>query len=156
MDANLKKLEYDKILENLSKYCITYMGKEYVKELTPSNSISKVQNMLNETFEAVNLSYRNSMPAFYEIANIDLEIKRLESASSLSCKSLINLKNILKLAGELKLYFSKDFLDEEEYKTLSTLFHNLYSNKELIDIIEKSIVDEDEGIDSDSKAIQNL
>ena len=153
MDANLKKLEYDKILENLSKYCITYMGKEYVKELTPSNSISKVQNMLNETFEAVNLSYRNSMPAFYEIANIDLEIKRLESASSLSCKSLINLKNILKLAGELKLYFSKDFLDEEEYKTLSTLFHNLYSNKELIDIIEKSIVDEDK---IDDKASSNL
>ena len=29
MNNNLKKLEFDKILENVSKYCKTYIGKTY-------------------------------------------------------------------------------------------------------------------------------
>lgn len=153
MDTNLKKLEYDKMLEILSKYCVTYMGKELAKALIPSNSKEKVQELLNETFEAVNLSYRNSMPGFYEIDRIDIELKNLESSNTLSCKSLINLKNIFKLSNELKEYFSKDFLDIEEYKTLSKLFERLYTNKEIVDTITKSIIDENT---LDDKASSNL
>ena len=153
MDINLKKLEYDKILVILSKYCVTYFGKKLAKGLMPSNSVNKVQEMLNETFEAVNLSYRNSMPTFYEIDSIDIEIKNLESNNTLSCKSLINLKNIFKLSNELKEYFSKDFLDIEEYKTLAKLFERLYTNKEIVDTITKSILDENT---IDDKASSNL
>lgn len=153
MDINLKKLEYDKILEMLSKYCATYMGKEIARNLRPSNSKEEVQEMLDETFEAVNLSYRNSMPGFYEIDNIDIEIKNLESNNTLSCKSLINLKNIFKLAKELKEYFSKDFLDIHEYQKLGKSFEALYTNKEIVDIISTSIIDENT---IDDKASSNL
>ena len=153
MDINFKKLEYDKILEILSKYCVTYMGKELARNLRPSNTPKKVQEMLDETFEAVNLSYRNSMPGFYEIDSIDIEIKNLESNNTLSCKSLINLKNIFKLAKELKEYFSKDFLDINEYQRLCTLFEALYTNKEIVDTISLSIIDENT---IDDKASSNL
>lgn len=156
MDTNLKKLEYDKILENLGKYCVTKMGKKLSKELRPSNSIDEVQEMLDETFEAVNLSYRNSMPVFYEIDSIDIEIKNLESNNTLSCKSLINLKNIFKLSKELKEYFSKDFLDMEEYKTLSKLFEKLYTNKEIVETITKSILDENTIDDNASSNLNSI
>ena len=153
MDINLKKLEYDKVLEILSKYCVTYMGKKLARTLRPSNSSKEVQEMLDETFEAVNLSYRNSMPGFYEIDNIDIEIKNLESNNTLSCNSLINLKNIFKLAKELKEYFSKDFLDIQEYQKLSKLFEALYTNKEIVDTITTSIIDENT---IDDRASSNL
>ena len=153
MNVNLKKLEYDKILEILGKYCVTYMGKELARNLRPSNTSKEVQEMLDETFEAVNLSYRNSMPGFYEIDNIDIEIKNLESNNTLSCKSLINLKNIFKLAKELKEYFSKDFLDIQEYQKLGKLFEALYTNKEIVDTISTSIIDENT---IDDKASSNL
>ena len=156
MDTNLKKLEYDKILDNLSKYCVTYMGKEIVKNLLPSNSILEVQNMLDETYEAVNLSYRNSMPGFYEIDSIDVEIKRLESNDTLSCRSLLNLKKILKLSKELKEYFTKDFLDETEYEILSKLFNSLYTNKELIEKVESSIIDENTIDDEASSTLNSI
>ena len=97
----------------------------------PNNNKSDVKNMLKETFDAVNLSYRNSMPGFYEISNVEIELKNLEVNNTLSCKSLINLKNIFKLSQELKEYFSKDFLDSSEYPSLSPLFHELYTNKTL-------------------------
>ena len=127
MNTNLKKLEFNKILDMLCTYCVTYMGKNLAMQLLPSNSIETVQSLLKETEEAVNLIYRNSTPTFYEIENIDVEIKHLESNTTLSCKSLLNLKNIFKLSQELKEYFSKDFLDVSEYPILSGIFNNLYS-----------------------------
>ncbi|MEI3395981.1 MAG: hypothetical protein V8R82_10000 [Clostridia bacterium] len=92
--------------------------------------------MLKETFDAVNLSYRNSMPGFYEISNVEIKLKNLEVNNTLSCKSLINLKNIFKLSQELKEYFSKDFLDSFEYPSLSPLFYELYLNKDIVTAID--------------------
>ena len=153
MNTNLKKLEFNKILDILSTYCITYMGKNLVMQLLPSNSIETVQSLLKETEEAVNLIYRNSTPAFYEIENIDVEIKHLESNNTLSCKSLLNFKNIFKLSQELKDYFSKDFLDISEYPILSGIFNILYSNKDIVNKITSCILDENT---IDDKASSNL
>ncbi len=153
MNTNLEKLEFNKILEMLSSYCVTYIGKTLANNLIPSNSVQVVQNLLTETFEAVNLVYRNSTPNFYEIENIDVELKHLESNITLSCKSLLNLKNIFQLADELKKYFSKDYLDISEYPILSSLFNTLYSNKDIVDKITASILDENT---IDDKASSNL
>ena len=142
MNTNLEKLEFNKILEILKKHCVTYVGKKLVDSLMPNNNKSDVENMLKETFDAVNLSYRNSMPGFYEISNVEIELKNLEVNNTLSCKSLINLKNIFKLSQELKEYFSKDFLDSSEYPSLSPLFYELYTNKDIVTAIETAIIDE--------------
>lgn len=156
MNTNLEKLEFNKILEILSNYCITYIGKNLAIQLLPSNSIQTVQTLLNETCEAVNLAYRNSMPSFYEIENIDVEIKHLESNLTLSCKSLLNLNKIFKLAFELKEYFSKDFLDISEYPILKELFSGLYSNKDIVDKITSCILDENTLDDKASTNLQSI
>ena len=64
MDINLKKLEFDKILEILFNFCVTTKGKEIAKHLLPNNNYNEVQKNLNETKEAVSLMYRNSLPIF--------------------------------------------------------------------------------------------
>ena len=156
MNTNLKKLEFNKILDILSTYCVTYMGKYLSTQLLPSNSIETVQALLKETEEAVNLTYRNSTPAFYEIENIDVELKHLESNNTLSCKSLLNLKNIFKLSQELKEYFSKDFLDISEYPILSGIFNSLYSNKDVVNKITSSILDENTIDDKASSNLQSI
>ena len=156
MNTNLEKLEFNKILEILSNYCITYIGKSLVTELQPSNSVQVVQNLLDETSEAVNLVYRNSTPTFYEIEDIAVELKHLESNITLSCKSLLNLKNIFKLANELKKYFAKDFLDISEYPILSSLFNMLYSNKDIVDKITTCILDENTIDDKASSNLQSI
>ena len=62
MDNNLLKLEFNKILEKLTNYCKTYIGKNYVSELRPSNDVNYVQEILNETSQGVILIQRNSTP----------------------------------------------------------------------------------------------
>ena len=106
--------------------------------------------------EAVNLIYRNSTPVFYEIADITIEIKKLESNNSLSTKSLLNLANILKQSQELKEYFNKDFIDISEYPILTNLFSELYSNKSIVDKIFSCIVDENTIDDKASKNLQSI
>ena len=43
MNNYLLKLEYDKILEQLSTYCKTYVGKEYVSKLLPLSKKGEVE-----------------------------------------------------------------------------------------------------------------
>ncbi len=156
MSTYLDKLEFNKILENLEKYCTTFQGKNLAFSLTPSNITSKVQSLLSETEEAVNLIYRNSTLSFYEISPIDVELKKLESGVSLSCKELLNLNKIFKTSFRLKDYFNKDFLDLSDYPILSSLFEKLYFNKSVMDRIEACILDEDVIDDKASSALQSI
>ena len=152
----LEKLEFDKILKILSDFCITNQGKELALNLSPSNQKVEVSHILQETNEAVNLCYRNGSPSFYEIANIDIEIKKIESNICLSIKSLLNLANIFKLSQDLRNYFNKDFLDLSQYPLLRNLFSSLYTNKNITDKIFNCIIDENTIDDKASKELSSI
>lgn len=156
MNTNLKKLEFNKILEILSGYCVTDMGKNLTLHLLPSHSMETVQTLLQETQEAVNLIYRNSTPSFSVIKPVTAELKGLESNMTLSCGALLNLNQIFKLSYELKDYFNKDFLDISEYPILSNLFHGLYANKNIVDKISSCILDDTTVDDKASSHLQSI
>ena len=157
MNTNhLEKLEYYKILENLNSFCTTEQGKNLVKELLPSNNKEKVSSLLQETFEAMNLSSRNSFPSFYNAQDITISLKQLKSEQSLNTKSLLNLANILKNAGELKDYFNKDFIDENSFPILYSLFNDLYSNNSISSRVFSCILEEDVIDDKASKELYSI
>lgn len=156
MDLYLKKLEFDKILNILIKYCITQKGKELAKNLIPSNNYDEVQKRLDETKEAVSLMYRNSYPNFYEFQDINLSIKNLESGISLSSTAILNLNKIFKVAYELKNYINKDFLEQSDYPILFGLFEMLYTNKGIIDEINLCLSDDGIIQDNASSDLKNI
>lgn len=45
----LEKLEFYKIIEMVSNFCITYKGKELASCLMPNNQVNKVEKLLQET-----------------------------------------------------------------------------------------------------------
>lgn len=153
----LEKLEFSKILEMLSHFCLTAQGKELSIHLLPNHQKETVTKLLAQTAEAVNLSYRNGFPPFFKIADsFAIELKKLESNHSLSAKSLLNLAHIFKLSQDLKDYFNKDFIDISEYPILSSLFSQLYSNTNIIEKIFRCIIDENTLDDRASKTLQSL
>lgn len=156
MDNNLKKLEFNKILEILKSYCITDIGKTLALTLLPSNNVQKVKNILKETEEAVNLTYRNSYPNFYEFEDITISIKDLEAGASLSIHSILNLNKLFKMAYEFKNYFYTDFIDSDEFSVLNQFFDSLYSNKTILDEIQKSIIDDYTIADDASDNLKNI
>ena len=151
----LNKLEFDQVLQKLTEYCHTYIGKEKVLELKPSSDKDYVKKALLETSESVSLMERNSTPPISEIEDIRVYIKMLESSSTLTAKALLDICNILNMADDLKAYFS-DFLDDESYENLRIYFENLYTNSTIVDKIKKSIIDSETIADNASSTLSTI
>lgn len=139
-----EKLEFDKILELLSKECLTYIGKDISVRLTPVFKQLKVTKLLQETEEASNLIVRKGNLPISSIPNIEIYIKNLESFNPLNAKGLLEFARILKLARELKDYFYKDEdFDLGSFPILDSYFSCFYSNLGIESKILSSILDED-------------
>ncbi len=152
----LNKLEYNKILEILSNYCKTYIGKNIAINLLPSNNVEEVKHMLIETQEAVNLTYRISTLPMSEIENIENYLVTLENYGTLSIKAILDIANILKISQNLKEYFYNDIIDTQEFYNLDNYFSKLYTNKGVLDKIFKIIIDENTISDDASSNLKNI
>ena len=152
----LDKLEFNRVLENLSKYCSTDLGKELAMQLTIYHDANIVKQKLAETKEAVNLVFRNSLPSFYNICDIHNYILRLESSQTLTIKGLLDLNTIFVCAKNLKSYFAKDYIDTNDFPILEAHFSNLYSNEGVINKITSSIIDENTLDDKASPELQRI
>lgn len=152
----LNKLEYFKIINILSGYCKTYVGKNLVANLVPSNNKDEVLKLLQETEEAVNLTYRISTAPMSEIANISENLLTLESFGVLSIKSILEIKNILQLSQELKNYFYTEAIDTSSFTLLEQYFSKLYTNKSIVEKISKIIIDENTIADDASSNLKNI
>ena len=156
MNNNLKKLEFDKILNILSGYCKTYIGKNFATELRPSQDKETVMQTLNETSQGVILIQRNSTPPIGEIADITVYLKALDGCGSLSIKALLELQNILQMASDLKDYFAKDYLANSDFSAIEQYFSDLYINPSVVSTFAKSILDEDTVADTASAKLQDI
>ena len=155
-DNNLQKLDYNLILENLSLYCKTYLGKDFCNSLTPSSDAAKVKKLLNETEEAFNFMLRKGNIPLYEISDISISIKKLDSGNFLFAKELLEIANILKLARNLKDYFKLDNSDYSEFPILFNYFNNLYSNPDIEKSIFEAIIDENTIADNASSTLSSI
>ena len=154
----LEKLEYKKILQILSKYCTTTTAKEKAQNLLPSQNKKEVENMLQETSEAVNIIYRCSTPprVSFQDKETELTIKNLESYGVLSLKALLDLAKVLKSAEEWKNYFYQEFINPSEFQILDNIFSKLYTNAGIVEKISKSIIDENTLEDTASKNLSSI
>lgn len=152
----LEKLEYNKIIENLQNYCVTFIGKDCAKKLMPSNNKTEVTQMLNETNEAVSILYKASTPPISEIADIKIYLKILESGGTLSLKAILDLAKVLKISDELKKYFTQDFINMEDYPILNEQFEKLYTNYDIYSKIFKIIIDENTVSDDASSKLKDI
>lgn len=140
----LNKLEYNKILDLLAGYSVTYLGKELSLNLRPCFKEVRVQKLLHETLEACKLIVRKGNLPLYSIPNISIYIKNLESSYSLTAKGLLDTGKILKLCRELKEYLYKDEnFDLSDFSILDGYFSSLYSNINVEKQILSAIIDED-------------
>lgn len=153
----LNKLEYNKILELLANYSVTYLGKELCLNLLPSFKQNRVTKLLQETLEACKLIVRKGNLPIFSIPNTTIYIKNLESSYSLASKGLLDIARILKLSRELKEYFYKDVnFDLFDFSILDGYFSSLYCNINIEKQIFSSIIDEDVISDDASPLLSKL
>ena len=165
MDSNLQKLEYKKIIDKLSTYSKTYVGKNTILNLKPSNNQLEVSKNLMQTTQTLNLILRYGNLPISEFEDLTPYIKNLESYISLSPKGLLEIAKILKIAGDLKDYFSKAIEnsneaknenEEFEFDAISDEFELLYTNPGIYEKIINAILDENTIADDASKTLSAL
>lgn len=156
MNKNLIKLEYNKIIETLTKYCITYLGVDLVSSLEPSYDQSTVEYVLNQTTEANTFLNKIGAPPLVEIPNIEIALKSLESGITLSPSGLLDIAQILQLSRKLKDYVYSDLECANNFPIMNSNFELLYSNLGLERTIFESIIDENNISDDASKVLSNL
>ncbi len=137
----LDKIEYPKILEILSGFAVTSIGKNLAKGLMPFTDLGRARKALAETTESHILLYRKASPPISEIADITVFLKALKAQGSLSATALLELGNILKMSRELKEYFHSD-IDTSFCVNLIEYFSCLYSNPSIEQAVFSAILDE--------------
>ena len=157
-EKTIQKLEFNKIKEIVSEYAITYIGKNLSMSMQPIENLNDLQKALKQTTEASTLLYRKSSCPISEIANIEIHLKKLRSNQFLSIKELLELTTILRIAADLKKYFSneEDNIDMSEFVYTTPLFENLYVNKSIVDTINHSILDENTLSDNASNELYSI
>lgn len=157
LEKYLNKLEYNKILDIVSSYCATYIGRSLSSSFLPNSNKEIVARLLDETNSAVNLLIRKGEIPLSDIENIEVCIKNLKSYNSLGAKSLLDVANVLRISRQLHQYFFDDEeFDLSDFSILEDLFSMLYYNKNMEDTIFNSIIDEDTIADDASKALSSL
>ena len=157
LEKNLQRLEFDKILENLSKFAITDKSKEIIFNLKPSSDVNEVSFRLNETQLALNLIFRKGSIPIENFYDIEISLKNLESQNSLSAKALLDIANVLKMSRALHGYLYEDTsFDLSEFQIICDIFNYLYSNKNIEEKIFSSIIDENNISDDASPVLKKL
>lgn len=145
---NLDKLDFKYITEKLATFTSSFEGKKLALNLEPSTNSLHVQSMLNETTEAVNLSHEKGSFPISAISDVSIYLKTLAGSLPLTSKGLIELAKVLRCARELNNYFyandvAKEDLPNTTSAALEPYFSYLYSNKDVEEKINKSILAED-------------
>ncbi len=154
---SFKKLEYYIILDNLSTYASTYLGKKLCLETIPSFSYTEVKQLQERINEAYSFIIKYDTPPLSEIPDIFSILKKLDIKYTLTIKEILDINYILILSENLRKYFFiNDNIVSSEFSYLNTLFSNIYTNTSLSKEISSTFIDENTVNDSASNKLFEL
>jgi MutS2 family protein len=147
MEKDLKRIEFDKVLEILSNEASSEAAQIAIKNIVPARALETVKMLMSETFDAYNLSLKLEFPSFSGIFPIESVLSRACGGAILQNIEFLHLLSTLRTIRLLKewresLIETKTSLDEK--------FNRISANKYLEKKINSAIVSESEISDSAS------
>src|SRR5699024_2161996 len=129
-EKSMKTLEYYKIIDQLSEFTVSELGRKKAKKIQPSKTRTEVVNLLEETDDAVNLyRLKGGIPlgTFYDVRP---HLKRMEIGAVLAGQEVIQIGQLLKGVREIFDFFQD--VEEEEIK-----LNHLYAIKDEMIVLSK-------------------
>lgn len=160
----LKTLEYDKIINQLTEYAASPLGKALCQNLSPSSDLEEVRTWQAQTTDAVTRIRLKGSVSFSGIRNIGDSLKRLDIGSSLSIPELLSISSLLTVAARAKAYGRHDGEDDargtsepqDDFDSLEPLFAGLEPLTPLNNEIKRCILSEDEVADDASPGLSHV
>ncbi|MBQ9120102.1 MAG: endonuclease MutS2 [Lachnospiraceae bacterium] len=150
----LKTLEFTKIVQRLSEYAGSAMGKEKCTALVPLTDREQIEQMQQETADALARIFQKGSLSFSGLPDIGASIKRLEIGSTLGAGELMKLSSVLTATLRVKSYGCNG--GEEIQDSLSERFSLLEPLSPLNNEIMRCILAEDEIADDASPGLKSV
>lgn len=136
-----QKLEFDKVLELVSKACLGELGRKEALRIVPGTAVSLIDQKLKEVYEFNLGNTNNDWFPFAPYSDISEEIEMLKvEGYVLSEESIKNIDRVLKLLKNIFQYFKGN--RQSLYPNLFGLVRDVTFDPDLIAAIEKVLDDE--------------
>lgn len=156
MDEKIfKTMEYRKIIDQLSAYSQTALGKRTAEALRPVTDLEDVKRLLQATDEAFKVDRLKGAPGFGGIVDITPAVKRARIGGTLNPHELLGIATTLEGARRIKRYIAS-MHEEHEVPLLFNLSDILSEQKPLEDAIKRCIDESAEVLDSASSELASI
>ena len=153
----LEKLGFNEIKKQLIEYSMTYKGKEFAKALFPFLSVEVAQESLTELNDCILIINSYGKMPIYDIDDLSLQLKKLNSSLSLTAKELLEIGNVLKNSTALKNFYDTNLKENIQLdNTLIKYFESLYTNPNIEKRIFSAIISENEIADDASSELKSI
>ena len=149
----LNTLEYPRILAALAAHCHFNPAREMALELKPSADLEEVQELQNETADAVALLTIQPGTTIGGARDLRPIVEDALRGIVLEPTRLLQVKDSLVAARSLKRLFQKF---QGDYPTLESISEQLPDSLGLVSLITKVISDKDEVLDSASEKLGHI
>ena len=151
-EKSLVKLELDQVLALLADCAGSEGGKQCCLNLRPSSDLEEVEQLLQQTSAAYDLSTKKGYPSLARAADVSASLERADRGGSLQPKELLVVGGVLRCARGVRDYITP----EDKQTVLDPLFHSLTPNKYLEERILTSILSEEEIADTASPELADI
>ena len=151
----LKTLEYNKIIDQLTEYATTELGKALCRELHPSCDLEEIRRTQTETSDAVNRIRMKGSLSFGGVKDVRGSLKRLEIGSSLNILELLAISSLLTVTARARAY-GRHEESELPDDSLDEMFRALEPLTPINNEIKRCILSEDEISDDASPGLSKV
>lgn len=151
----LRILEYPKIIDMLTGYASSPMGKELCRNLVPSSDLSEILKGQMETSDALSRILKKGSLSFSGIRDIRGSLLRLKVGSTIGMPELLNIAATLDVALRAKSYGRRNSEDTDT-DSLDSMFALIEPLSNLNHEIRRCIIDEETMSDDASPALKSI
>lgn len=152
----LKTLEYTKIIDQLTEYASTEMGKQMCRELQPSCDLGTIRQSQTETTDALTRVRMKGSLSFGGVKDVRGSMKRLEIGSSLGIPELLSVSSLLTVAARAQSYGRHEKSEEFTDDSLDERFRALDPLTPVNNEIKRCLPSEDEVSDDASPGLAKV
>ena len=146
-------LELHKVLAQASEFASNETSKNMILSCQPSSDLTEVRREIEKTDDALQLALQFGTPPFSDFKNICNMVTRASSGARLSLKDLLDVADLLRQVQSLYHWYSHC---SETATSLDYLFSLIVPDDVLLNLLERSIISEEEIADSASPTLAEI
>ena len=151
-ERTLHVLEFNKIIHLLTDEAATVVGRELAKSINPKTELLEVQQLQDETDEALHILRQDKTVPFSHIVDITSSVKRSEIGSVLSTEECMQIAQVLYCGRNVKQFIESL---EEHVPLLQSIMETLVPLRHLEQLISSKIDEYGDIVDDASPALKS-